>query len=736
MIDSQMFRSTRKADAVPVAETASQGFEAFALNFVAFGICISAALTMVLDVGPVATALLIAIAFFLLPGYAFVTHIRTITVSVGLALSICLSLAIVGGVAFLMASTGSWYPEEATLAILALVAVSLATKLVTASRSIAFRSAPDERDLSARFASTFTLLVPLIVGSGLWALAASTIDIENLPDNGLPPMIPAHGYLGLAILICGGTWATLRPLPSRIVVFAYIAAFVGCLYATIPALAEVPQYVWTYKHIGVAELINQAGGAQPEVDIYNRWPTAFAVAAMFAAATDVPVIDFAGWAEPMFTMMQTCVVVAIASVVTRSARLAGLAGLIFVASTWTGQTYFGAQAMAFTLALGVVLVALACLAGDWHLIRPLAAASAWLERNHLRSRDEKQVTSIAKPTAVLVLLLLDAVLVTTHQLTPYMLILQLGAITLIGTIRPLWVVIAMAAITVLFLIPNLDWVNENYGLLNSFNPAENVRVQPALNKERTWLYAKAGPLNAALLLSVAFTSAFILIRSGFAKRTLPLIGLMLAPAAALLGNSYGGEISLRVFMFGSPAIAVLVASGVGLMKPRRLQFPAGAAVLIAASFLFLCAITGDGAQHVVDRNDVAASKFFDRHAPEGSVLMLADPNFPARSEARYSRMASSPSGNGPTLLSEVEFTDRKLGPRDVDRTVDLIGSYSRESGFLVFSESQLDDARIYKLTPPGSLEALESAVARSAKFELWYANPSARIYRVVPEPTS
>ncbi|MGK2878247.1 MAG: hypothetical protein ACSLFF_06690 [Solirubrobacterales bacterium] len=683
--------------------------------------------------GSIANAVLVAAAFFLVPGYAIVTHLRCSSVAVGISLSIGLSLALTGLAAYAMASASAWYPVAAASAFavvsLASISLSLASHLRQASGDPARKT---RRLTRARANDAALQLLPLAVGCGFWIAAMTVVDIENLPDNGFPPVIPPAGFAGLALLAVGGCWVTLRAAPNKWIVGAYVTALVGCLFATIPALSEVPQYVWTYKHIGVSELINQRGGVVPDVDIYNRWPTFFALAAMYAKVVQIPVIEFAAWSEPVFTLAQACIVSAIALTVSRNTRVAGLSGFVFVTTAWTGQTYFSAQAMAFTIALGVVLVALLSLSGQWNLIRPVDFVVGKVFGQQPKYSVRPPLLDVGKPLAIFLLLLLDGALVTTHQLTPYMLILQLGAIALVGTIRPLWVVLACAALTAIYLVPHFEWVNEQYGLLDSLNPTENARVQPGLNRERPWLYGISSPLNAGILLFVAFGSSIALMRAGLARFTIPLLLLMMVPAAMLIGNSYGGEISLRVFMFGAPAMAILAVSGIVLLS-KRSQLIASSALMCGSAVLFLFALTGDASQHIVSRADVSASRYFSTHAPPGSVLMLSAPNFPTRVDPRYAEMASSPSGNGPALLNEPEFTNHMLSDVDIASTAKLIDGYTETSGFLAFSDSQFDDARINMRTPPGSLEALEAAVKASPKFSLWYSNSEARIYRVTPE---
>jgi hypothetical protein len=74
-------------------------------------------------------------------------------------------------------------------------------------------------------------------------------------------------------------------------------------------------------------------------------------------------------------------------------------------------------------------------------------------------------------TAIGVVLLLDFLIVATHELTPYVL-LQLGALCAVGAMssRGWETLIAMALITITYLIPNLGYLSDNFGLFQELRP--------------------------------------------------------------------------------------------------------------------------------------------------------------------------------------------------------------------------------------------------------------------------
>ncbi|MFY9265139.1 MAG: hypothetical protein WAO61_06905 [Solirubrobacterales bacterium] len=678
--------------------------------------------------------LLATFAFLLVPGGAVVSRMRSESLLIGTALAITISLAVTTTGATAMAWTGWWYPDQMLVAVGAiafgLLAFDLLQLIGEHMRSPSDESNRDESTTGVLqdLESSIIALIPLAVGLALWAFAISKISIYELSDNGLPPKFPAAGYAALLVMVVGAANSIWSGTPRKFVITAYVGSIALCLFGTIPLLAEVPQYAWTYKHIGVANLIDAVGGTSPQVDIYNRWPGFFAVSAVFAHLSGGDILSWAAWAEPGFLICNVILVGAVALAISRNVQISACAALVFIPTMWLGQTYFGAQALAYTLDIGVLLLVFLCFSGNWHLIRPVRWVATKITSRQPELAQQPPIIRLGRTGAILTIVILEIAIIGTHQLTPYILVIQLSMLWAVGMLRPVWLVAITLALTVAYLLPNLAWVNEHYGLLNSVNPADNVRVQPAANKDRTWIYGHAGPLNAMIMLLAGMFAAFALVRSGFARRSVPFMALVVAPAFVLLGNSYGGEVVLRVYMFGAPMLAVLVASAAALL-PTRVRVPATAGLTIAAMTFFFLAMFGDAGQHVIRPTEVQASRYFYKNAPPGSVLMLSDPNFPVRLDARYAKMARSVSGNGPSLLDEEEFTENPLGPKDVPVAIDLIGDYSK-SGFLVFSTTQFKDARIFRLTPPRSLENFESAVERSPRFELWYSNPDVRIYRL------
>src|SRR3989442_15762327 len=82
-------------------------------------------------------------------------------------------------------------------------------------------------------------------------------------------------------------------------------------------------------------------------------------------------------------------------------------------------------------------------------------------------------------TVIAAVLGLDAMIVSTHQLTPYVVLVSLAALALLDLIRARWVVLAVAIITFGYLAANWAYISHNFALFTSLDPFRNI-LTPSL----------------------------------------------------------------------------------------------------------------------------------------------------------------------------------------------------------------------------------------------------------------
>ena len=566
----------------------------------------------------------------------------------------------------------------------------------------------------------------LVVGIALWMVSLHSV---AQVAGGYQPLWLAQGlpwtwFAALGTILAGAVSCVWSDRPVSYLACALLIGLVLVLYGTIPAIVHVPQYGWTYKHVGVTRSILAHGAVSTQGDIYDRWPGTFALAAAFARVTGSDPMSFAAWFEPVFTLLDALVISAIATTVTRSRRVALLTPVVWTCANWLGQDYFSPQGFAFLLSLVMLLVAL-----KWLL--PSAYARGRAAR--LLARRLEPELNGAQPNrrgiAIGAIVLLDAAIVASHQLTPYMIVVEFAVLTVLG-LTPRWLVGLLALLAIAYLAPNLGYMAKHYGILASLNPANNVQLTTGVTNTPPWLASHAGKFLTAILGGLAVYGTFTVGRTGGRSRLVTLWGLAIAPFLFLAGSNYGGEGILRVVLFGSPWLCLIACWGLAEM-PRGSGFVLTLTSTAALSVLFVFAFAGFSAGSVLPEGEVAASQYYYSHAPLGSVLMVAGNDFPTNLAANYEAFAGQIGDSSPSLLQDRRLHGHVLGASDIPEVLRYMRGVSK-SGFLVFSKTQYVSARFDHDIDPDSLGSLESAVWRSADFRLWFVNSVTRIYRATP----
>lgn len=580
------------------------------------------------------------------------------------------------------------------------------------------------------------LTLPALAALAVWRLSLRRVDVSHLGSYGLPPALPIAWYAALLVSLLGASLAVCARRSRGWVMVAYIFVIILILYGSVAVLSSVPHYSWVYKHLGVTRLLEVTGKTHVSVDIYNRWPGFFALAAIFSrGAGHLNPVTYARWAEVFFVSIDVALIATAVKTIARDSRIAAGAALLFVVANWIGQDYYSPQAFAFALGLALLAVVLRQFLlpqgrGRQRLVR---AVQRTIRVRQLPA-DQLDAPSWPRGVAVAVVLALNAVIVSSHQLTPYMLLAQLTALILLGLLRTRWFVTVMALMTFAYLAANFTYIRDNFGLFTGIDPFNNVQHSAAYNQSPqagVAFSAQSAHLLSLLVWLGAAVATIFLARRALLRRALPLVVLAAAPFALIFGQNYGGEASLRVILFSFPWCAALISWALAIVHGplRRRALTVG--IVVALTALFIPAFLGEEELNIIPAGEVRASDWFYAHAPGDSVLMLAAPDFPARYGPRYIVVKGPQSDDDPNLLRTHLFRHRALGSADLVNVIAVIKQYSQR-GYLVFSRTGTIYAQVFRLTPPGALESLERAVASSPRFRLAYRDGDARIYEVIP----
>jgi hypothetical protein len=563
-------------------------------------------------------------------------------------------------------------------------------------------------------------------------------------DYGLVPALPTAFFIALGLLATSFTISLSRSRVSPVRLGLHVAVLILMLHGVVPLVFASPAGDSVYKHIGVVQSIVEHGSLNGRVDIYQNWPGFFALAAWFDSIAGVgSPIDYASWAPVYINVLAVLAMAVAMRALTTSARLRWAALFIFVATNWVGQDYFSPQAYGFVVGLAVV----ACLITWFRSDRPAAWVKSLADRVHglLRapstSGDDPSSAEMGDRQRTVLLLAINvgfAAVTFSHQLSPFMVLAGVMALTIAGAVRPRWLVFGPIVISALYVATRLGYLISNHAFefsLNAFGNAHNQSVGLGQGTAGRLFTATTARVLTLGMWSLGALGILRRLRQG-APVLVPTL-LMTAPAALLFANDYGGEAIYRVFLFSLPWTAFLAAAALVPTGPWSIWSGVRLATALCVMLgLFLQAYFGLEQINQMRPDEVAASQYFEARAASGSVLILAAPNFPQRSTGSYDQFIV-PSGDfDPSLTSVDRFQRRMLTAADLPDIESVVVQYERRpnTGYLAITTAMKVYSHLYSLLPDGSLDSLDRALASSPDWRLFYRNKDAVIYQLVASP--
>jgi len=503
--------------------------------------------------------------------------------------------------------------------------------------------------------------VLLPVSLAFWAFGVSQVHASKLGQYGLPTSLPIVFYVGIGILVISIGWALAMAHPSPVRLAAHLGSLILILYGTAPLVYSEGRYTWLYKYIGVVQYVNLHGRVNQRIDIFQNWPGFFAIVAWFdkVAGVQSP-LAYAKWAQLAFELLTCLMLSFVFRALPLSLRERWLALFLYAGSIWIAQDYLSAQGLGVVLAAGAFGLALTYLYQDsedgwitWLRKRPQS-----ITRIFRRSTDppvprsEPQMdatgslamrrTSRVQDAAVIATIsVVYFVLVFEHELSPYVVLIQLACLAIIGRLRHRWLVIILTAIAFGYLAPRFTFVNNEYGLLKSIGNFFGNAAPPLVSlgahvkvSAGVTLSAEAARLLSLGMWALGAVGAWRRWRSG--RPTLPLVLLAYSPALVFFAGAYGNEGLLRVYLFSLPWTACLAASAIGPVEGnlRKLGVLRAPVVLVVVIALFIPAFFGDDYSNVVSKSEVQGVLAFYRSAPRGTIF-AGDANFPSQLSGRY-----------------------------------------------------------------------------------------------------
>jgi len=535
-----------------------------------------------------------------------------------------------------------------------------------------------------------------------------------------------------------------------------------------PIVESAPRNAVTYTHLGFAQYIRSTGTLPPPIDARSAWPGMFAALA-FVETISGPTSPFAmaRWAPLVLDLLWLPGVMVIASSIVADRRALWSSVWVFFIADWTEQTYLSPQALSFFFFLTLTGILLAGFGPDgsarWRARWPKldSVSSDWKPPTPWSS-------GLSQPVRMSLLAMVvsfGAAMTVSHQLTPFLTVLVLAGLVVMGRIRTVelpWV-IGLLAVGWLSFEAASFWSGHLSLLFGSVgNVGGNVSTAVAGRFQ--------GDSGHQLILICRFGMVIVVVgaavigylrlwSSGRAQRWVPVIAGL--PVLTLVVQNYGGEGSIRVYLFALPFLAPLVASAVfpgpapgsrrqasyssagavdgfvhlpagptsrlsERLSARRLLLVGTACVLAGAVTIGGVAATyGGDSYEQVSSSELAAVQWFYEHVPAGATVFTACVNLPWRYEALASyRYKGLPDGHYADLRSDI-------GPMLSAGAVT----------YVILSHNQEVCGVDYQGLHPGWLEVLETNLLASRHVTEVYSAGDARVFRVTrartsPDPTT
>jgi GT2 family glycosyltransferase len=585
------------------------------------------------------------------------------------------------------------------------------------------------RDVDAARAwllSTTATLAPLVLAITAWLLSLRSVDLPAMNDIGLVSVLPASYWCSLVLVV--GFLAVLihRGRASPVVLVAYFAALVLILHATPAILYDSLRYGWAWKHVGVVDYIVRNHSVAPQVggpfNAYQAWPGFFAFNAVLVKAGGLSsALSYASWGPTIFGLAALAPLRLLFSTLARDQRQIWLALLIFYLGNWVGQDYFAPQAFAYLLYLVVLGVCL-----RWLPPSP-GRARLWRWRRWLGPdvAVTEYPTSSQRKVVLGVVVLLMLALVSSHQLTPFMLLSALCLLVLGRYTGPAWLPYLLGALIVVWVVTmgrtfmnqNLYWILESIGHPGANAQSGLIDLSRTTLEQRLVSYADRG-LTAVLVL-LAGVGWFRLGHARAPRRGAALLGVSAIP---LLGaNSYGGEMIFRVFLFALPFLSLLAA---GIVYPRTSTRWRSAVVPVALAALlavpFSVAYYGKERANHFSPTEVAASQWLYSRAPAGSLLVGVDAQMPwgFTHYESYEYL----------FLENLSVPERQALVSHPLQIVNQRADQRPRPTYVILQQSAADYSRYTGLLSPAAMTAFTSALQHTRGYHVVYRADDAVIF--------
>jgi O-antigen/teichoic acid export membrane protein len=579
--------------------------------------------------------------------------------------------------------------------------------------------------VAVRRALVVSTAATLLTAVGLWVWSLQNVPLDKLADLGLTGILPASYWAAAGVLTVGFCLTlTAAPVRNAVPPGAFVVVLIFIQNATPIFVYPTLRYPWAFKHTEVASYIAAHGKvpALPGTNIlsaYSEWPGFFAFNSLLSKTVGVrDATSYAAWAPLVFNLLMLMPLVLLFRSVTSRRALIWTGVWIFYLGAWIGEDYFSPQS--FSLLLYVTFLAVLV--------------------HRLTSGKPREPVPAAPRFEVLMLLIIAAAIISSHQLTPFMLVATLVAVSVRRAYRkvslPLLagttVMVALWAATVArpFMATNLHDFLKAVGKLGFGTSIGVIRLAAVPAHE-----VLIANVDRALSASILILALFGMLRRRWPYRAV-LVPLALAPIPVIALTNYGGDVIFRVYLFTLPATSVLAAAVLVPWGPVRggpaLRAMTGSAHRVAAAMvlaaMFVAYTFGNYGNELVNYSppdQVAAARYMYAVAPAGSLILAANDEF----DGAYTDYWDDPLVQ---FDAQGVYVVQQLARDPVGELRALSESVPHTATFVILTRTQAASVVNSSLMPVGLYGQIQAALDTSLDVQTIYRSPDATVYRLMP----
>ncbi|HEV7828803.1 MAG TPA: hypothetical protein VGP04_08105 [Pseudonocardiaceae bacterium] len=598
------------------------------------------------------------------------------------------------------------------------------------------RSGPPFR---ARVSSSgiFRWLSPIfaLAAVALLPVAAATADLSLLDGWGLAAVLGPAAWASLLCAVAGCVAELWSPRP-RVPMLATATGVLILCSTGMPSVVEpVARFSTAWLLAGFTDAIAHDGVPPTGIDARFWWPAFFAQWALFRDAGGATQLDSVlRWFPPVVVAVWAIGIYAMARTMLGGSRAPWAAAWLFVGLNWIEQDYFSPQATGIVLLLTVLTFALGPLATrrvdsagvpGWPA-RPAGARRLPLWARWLVSAMTPPNRPTLPPRQLLLIYFCVALcllaVIPEHQLTPFAIIGQLVLLAVVGRIRGRGLVlVAVVGFVVYFVIAGREFWLTQLTLLTG--AGEKGALQEGVADR---LLGDTGQVAVKLLRiivpgltwALAIVGAWVYWRR---RRDLVPIGLAVVPMAFAAVQSYGGELFLRIVLYGLPVLVILGADALRALVRRRRFMEVVLAIGMALLFPMLVLIRGgNDAYQAVFPQEVAMARQVIEETPHGQEIV------PLSSVGPHGVEGIDTHSHGSVIAGCSQLANDPVRCIEAEHPDVLITFTSVEK-----------EGRVLNNKPPGwTLEVIQQLVA-SGRYVVTYQDGfNAVLKRAVPGPVA